>query len=277
MHNYCFFGNKIMLSDDAKVSVYDIGLLRGYGIYEGITTFNKRPFRLDDHLDRFERSARALRLKIPCSRKKIAEILDELISRHDYKRMNFRMILTGGPAEGGLYYDEATPTFYILAEEWKPFDRKLYEEGASLMTYEHERLLPEMKTINYITAVSLQSERKRRGAVEILFTSKGNVLEASTSNFFLFKGDILVTPGDGILSGITRKVVLELARGHFAIEERPVAVMELKEADEAFISASYKDIMPIVEIDGRKIGAGSVGVNTKKIMDLFADYTKKYS
>ncbi|MEK9184599.1 MAG: aminotransferase class IV [Patescibacteria group bacterium] len=261
---------------DAKVSIEDIGLLRGYGIYAGITTANNKPFRLDDHLDQFEQSAKTLNLKVPYSREKIAIILKELIKKHKFKRTNFRLILTGGKMEGGIFYDEKEPTFYILAEEWKSLPREIYEKGASLVTFEHRRMLPEIKTINYITAVSLQNYRKKHNALEILFTSKSNVLEASMSNFFMFKGDTLVTPKDGIFCGITRKVIFELARKYFKIEEREIKMNEALNADEVFITGSFKDIVPIIKIDNKKIGDGKVRDNTKKIMKLFKDYAKIY-
>ncbi|MSR71503.1 MAG: amino acid aminotransferase [Candidatus Taylorbacteria bacterium] len=276
MIKYCFLNDKIIPLDEAKVSVEDIGLLRGYGIYEGITTFNNKLFRLEDHLERFEKSAKALGLKIPYSREKIAEILNELVKKHGFSRTNLRIILTGGVAEGGIYYNEATPTFYVLAEEWKSLPTELYEQGASLITHEYLRTLPEMKTVNYIIAVSLQQERKKKNAIEILFTSESKALEAATSNFFMIKDNVLITPKDNVLYGITRKVVLELARDSFVIEEREVSLKELADADEVFITASYKNIVPIVEIDGKKVSNGKVGGGTQKIMKLFNDYTKQF-
>lgn len=273
---YCFLNDKIMSVEDAKVSVEDIGLLRGYGIYAGVTTANDKPFRLDDHLDQFEQSAKTLNLKVPYSREKIAEILEELIEKHGFKRTNFRLILTGGKMERGIFYDQKNPTFYIITEEWKSLSREMYEKGASLVTFEHQRMLPEIKTTNYITTVSLQNYRKKHNALEILFVSKDNVLEASMSNFFMFKNNILVTPKDGIFCGITRKVILELAQKCFKVEERTIEVGEALNADEVFITGSFKDIVPIVKIDEKKIGNGKVGDNTKKIMKLFDDYAKQF-
>ncbi|MCR4334216.1 MAG: aminotransferase class IV [Patescibacteria group bacterium] len=265
-----------MPTEEAKVSIEDIGLLRGYGIYAGITTANSKPFRLDDHFDQFEKSAKTLNLKIPYSRKKIAEVLEELIKKHNFKRTNFRLILTGGKTEKGVCYHKEKPTFYILAEEWKSLPKKIYTEGASLVTFEHQRLLPEIKTINYIRAISLQDYREKHNAIEVLFTSKDKVLEASMSNFFMFKSDKLITSKESIFQGITRKVILELAQKHFKIEERLVSVKEVTNADEIFITGSFKDIVPIISIDNKKIGSSSVGVGTKKMMKLFNDYTKSF-
>ncbi len=276
MQPYCYLNGEIIPLDQAKVSVTDIGMMRGYGIYEGITTANNKPFYLEEHLDRFERSAKALGLRIPLSRARIAEILNELVKKNGYRRTNFRVILTGGPAEGGVNFNPETPTFYIVTEEHHRLPEETYTNGASLIRREHLRFLPEIKTINYINAVRLQPERKQAGAIEILFTYQGRVLEAATSNLFIFKGDRLITPKKDVLIGITRNIVLDLAKNHFKIEEHDILESELAEASEVFISASYKDIVPIIRIDDLKIGGGKVGKNTKQILALFGNLIKNY-
>jgi branched-chain amino acid aminotransferase len=148
------------------------------------------------------------------------------------------------------------------------------------MVHEHMRPFFESKTTNYITAVHLQEKRKKAGAIEILYTYKGSILECTTSNFFIFKGNILITPKDMVLIGITRNFVLKLAKkAGFVIEERPIRQEELAEATEAFITSTNKDILPIVQVADQKIGMGTtkgkVGENTKRLMELFAQETAK--
>jgi branched-subunit amino acid aminotransferase/4-amino-4-deoxychorismate lyase len=132
--------------------------------------------------------------------------------------------------------------------------------------------MPEIKTTNYIRAVNLQSLMKEQGALEILYTHDDEVLECATSNFFLVKDNVLITPAEGVLEGITRKIVLELAEGDYKIERRKVAKADLGLADEIFITSSFKDIVPIVKIDDFAIGDGKVGPVTRDLMDKFAKY-----
>lgn len=272
MNQYCFLNGEIKPIEDAKVSVLDIGLLRGYGIYDGIAGINGKPFRFADHWARFLSGAHILNLNVPITedgaKKKIEELLEK---NHGSKRANIRMILTGGNTIGGIEYDFEKPTFYILTEEWESLPKDYYEEGAKLITYRHVRELPEYKTINYIRAVNLQNYRKEEKAVEILFVKDGEVLECSTSNVFLVKDGKLITPAENILKGITRKVVLEIAsKSGLVIEERIVMEEELKSADEVFITSSFKDIVPIVKIDDFEVGDGKVGEITMDLMKRFA-------
>jgi branched-chain amino acid aminotransferase len=271
MNQYCFLNGEIIPVEDAKVSVLDIGLLRGYGIYDGIAGIKGKPFRFPDHWTRFLSGAHILNLNIPITedgaKKKIEELLEK---NHGDKRANIRLILTGGNTIGGIEYDFEKPTFYIVTEEWESLPNEYYEEGAKLITYPHMRELPEYKTINYIRAVNLQNYRKEEKAVEILFVNDGEVLECSTSNVFLVKSGKLITPAENILKGITRKVVLEIAsKSGLSIEERIVTEEELKSADEVFITSSFKDIVPIVKIDDFEVGDGKVGQITIDLMKKF--------
>ncbi len=273
--NYCYLNGKILPVQDAMVSVYDIGLLRGYGIYEGITTYKNKPFRLADHLARFRSSAKELDLAIPSSDEEIEKAVLSLVEKNGFERTNLRVILTGGNTISGIEFDADKPTFYILAEEYKSLPSKLYTSGASLITHEHQRALPEYKTINYITAVQVQKERKAKGAIEVLYVSDGQVLEAATSNIFIIKDGVVITPKNNVLVGITRKVVIEVAQKKYKVIEREVTITDLLYADEVFLTASYKEIVPIVEIDGKRIAQGSVGKVTLVLMKDFQEYTEK--
>jgi|SRR3989344_1106762 len=274
----CYLNGKLVPVSRAKISINDIGLLRGFGIYEAITTCNRRPFMLSDHLKRFRRSTDRMTLKIPVSNKKIEQALDRLIA-HNVKKGKeavVRMVVTGGTAKGGIEFDHATPTFYILVEELVPLDKKYYSNGSSLTVHEFQRQFPEIKTTNYIQAVLLQAKRRRAGALEILYVANGKVLECATSNFFIVKHGVLITAKKNILEGITRKVTRGVSRPHFAIEEREVSVDEMYNADEAFLTSSFKGVVPVVKVGKRKIGNGSVGPVTKRVMELFDDFAQNY-
>lgn len=274
MEPVCYLNGAIIPVHEAKVSVYDIGLLRGFGIYEALRTFGRKPFMLFDHFARMRRSAGSMKLKVPVSDEKMTSIIDELITRNvpAGKEAIARFILTGGPAIGGIEYG-TEPTFYILVEELPLPPAEVFEKGCSLIMHEHERPFSESKTTNYIQAVLLQDERKHAGALEILYTWRRNVLECATSNFFIIKDGKIITAKEGVLGGITRKVVIDIARKTFPLEERDVSVQEMYAADEAFLTSSFKDIVPVVRVGDKTIGSGMPGPVTKKVMQLFRDFT----
>jgi len=275
MQEYCFLNGKILPTAEAKIGVEDIGLLRGYGIYDGLAVIKGEPFRFADHWNRFLSGAHILNLNVPVTEEKAEKVIKELAVKNGYtERANVRIILTGGKTIGGIEYDFENPTFYILVEKWESLPQVLYEKGARLITYKHMRELPEYKTTNYIRAVVLQNFRKEEKAVEILYINDGEVLECATSNIFIVKNKSVITPAENMLKGITRKVVLELAQNKYKIEERVVNEEELKTADEVFITSSFKDIVPIVKIDDFEVADGKIGPVSKDLMERFAETTR---
>jgi len=281
MNEYCFLNGKILPIAEAKVGLKDIGLLRGYGIYDGLTALGGKPFRFVDHWNRLISGAHILDLNIPITEEKAEKVIIELLEKNGFgqstnQRANVRIILTGGETVNGIEYDFENPTLYILTEIWESLPKDFYENGSKLVTYRHMRELPEYKTTNYIRAVNLQNWRKEEKAIEILYVYDNQVLECATSNIFIVKdlpaqaGKTLITADENILKGITRKVVLELAEGKYKIEERIVGEDELKTADEVFITSSFKDIVPIVRIDDFEVAGGKVGLVTKDLMERFA-------
>ncbi len=273
MQQYCFLNGKIIPIEEAKVSVLDIGLLRGYGVYDGIPAFLGKPFRFSDHWNRFVDGAHTLGLNIPVTEEKAEKIVIELLEKNGMNvRANVRFILTGGNTINGIEYDFENPTFYIITERWDKLPDELYVNGGKLITYRNVRELPESKTTNYIKAVNLQQFKKEEKAIEILYVYDGEVLECATSNVFIVKDKTLITPAENVLKGITRKVILELASDTYKIEERIVYQDELKTADEVFISSSFKDIVPIVKIDDFEVANGQVGDVTKDLMFRYKAY-----
>ena len=225
MTDFCYLNGEIVPLAEAKVSVNDIGMLRGFGIYEGLVTHNRKPFMLKDHLERFHRSAEMMMLKVPATDAEIEKAINELVSRNvpEGKEALIRFILTGGPTAGVIEYDYETPTFYMLATEFVPLEERYLREGCSIATVDYRRELAEIKSINYIKAVLLQKARKELGALEMVYVKDGVVYEGLGSNIFIVKDGTLITPKEGIVYGITRKAVLDLARPSFPIEERQVS------------------------------------------------------
>ena len=272
---YCYLNGKITPINKAFIHVTDIGFLRGYGVTDFLRTYNGRSFLLREHYDRLKNSAKILDLKLSMSFKKFDEIISNLIKKNGFKESIIKIILTGGNSKDGMSFNSST--FCILVDELKIKPDSNHKKGGSIITLDYKRVYPEAKTTNYISAVKIyNSVLKKKNLSEILYIIDGNVLEGSRSNFFLFKKDKLVTAKDGILKGETRNTTLKLAKKMFIVEERVVTQKDLKEATEAFMTGTVKEILPIVKIDGKKIGDGKVGKNTKQLMQIFSDFVSSH-
>jgi branched-chain amino acid aminotransferase len=254
---------------EATLSLNDVGVLRGYSVFEALRTYNRRPFHLDEHLDRLYRSAELIELAVPYTRSEIAAIVQEIIARNQYRHAAIRILVTGGESEDGLM-PSGKPGLAALITPLGERDMERFARGVKLITTRLQRVTPEAKTANYVAAIRALKEAQGRDASDALFVDEhGHVLEATRSNFFVFRGDTLVTPRAGILLGITRNVVLALAAGRFPIEERPILLDELPRVDEAFITSSSREITPVVQIDDLTIGGGRPGPRTYELEQRF--------
>ncbi len=270
-----YIGGQWVHPDNAAISINDVAVLRGYSVFESLRTYDRRPFHLDQHLTRLYRSARLIEMEIPWSREQIAEVIREIIARNTYRHAAIRLLVTGGESEHGIL-PSGKPLLVVLITPLGERDMERFAQGCKLITTKLQRNSPEAKTTNYIAAVRALKEAVRRDAADALFVNeREHVLEATRSNFFIFRGDTLVTPRRGILIGVTRNVVLELARSSFAVEERPILLKELALCDEAFITSSAKEITPIVQIDDLIIGDGKLGLRTYELEQRFIEMVKR--
>lgn len=274
MNQICFVDGKILRGDEACVPVDDLGLQRGYAVFDYARVYKGKPFHIGDHLARFRRSAAALHLTVPRSDAEIIDIARTLVGELGLEDQGIRMILTGGSSHAPTLLENAR--LIVIAEELPRYPAVVYEKGVKLVTCEFERDLPYVKTTNYVTAFRLTSFKKEKGAFEILYSWQGKLLECARDNFFIFRGDTLVTAKNDVLDGITRKVVLEVVRGRFAVEERDLYATELETADEAFLASTSKQVVPVVKVDDRRIGNGSPGERTRAVMRLFDEYVERY-
>lgn len=270
-----YVGGQWVHPQEAVLSVNDITVLRGYSVFESLRTYDRRPFHLDKHLDRLYHSAELIEMEIPWPREHIIDVVREIIERNPYRHAALRLLVTGGESEDGIL-PSGPPKLIVMITALGERDMERFTRGYKLITSSLQRVSPEAKTTNYIAAVRALKEAALRGANDALFVNEqGHVLEATRSNFFIFLGDTLVTPRDGVLIGITRNVVLELARGRFAIEERPILMTELFSADEAFVTSSSREVTPVVRIDELVIGDGKPGPRTYELEQRFIEMVER--
>lgn len=257
--------------DQASISLNDIAVLRGYSAFEALRTYDRSPFHLPEHMERLYRSAALIDLEVPHTREEITRVVQEIVARNPYRHASVRMLVTGGESEDGVLA-VGLPRLIVMISPLGERDMERFTRGYYLITTRLQRESPEAKTSNYTAAVRALKEAARRGADDALFVNKrGHVQEATRSNFFIFHDQTLVTPRDEVLIGITRNVVLDLARGRFPIEERPILLEELAQANEAFITSSSKEIVPVVRIDDLVIGNGRPGPRTAELEQHFIE------
>jgi len=273
--NTLYLNGKYLPSKKGFISVNDIGFLRNYGVFDYLRTYNGRPFLLKEHLARFRNSAKSLGLYVPKTDQQIAAIISKLLNKNHLAEASIRMVLSGGELVGALEYDQGNPTFAVIVKPYHDLPKDLYEKGVKLVTYEHQRIFPEAKTLNYLTAVKLQPWCKKEKAFEVLYTYKGQVLECTTSNFFGIVKNTIVTPKKNVLSGTVRNFIVDLARKKFKVVERPVRVSEISKFSESFITGTNKEVLPVVMIDRQKIGNGKVGPMAKQLREIFRDVACK--
>ncbi|HLQ10996.1 MAG TPA: aminotransferase class IV [Ktedonobacteraceae bacterium] len=272
---YWYVGGRWVHPHEAVISINDIAVLRGYSAFEALRTYDRRPFHLDEHLKRLYRSAELIELKIPWPTTFIADVINETIGRNSYRHATIRLLVTGGESEDSIT-PTGQPTLVVMIAALGERDMQRFARGIKLITTRLRREAPEAKTTNYMAAVRALKEAARRDAADALFVNEsGHVLEGTRSNFFIFRGDTLVTPREGVLYGITRNVVLELARGRFTSEERPILFDELRLTEEAFTTSSSKEITPAVQIDDLLIGNGKPGPRTYQLEQRFIELIER--
>jgi branched-chain amino acid aminotransferase len=268
-HALWYVDGRWLHPNEATVSLNDVAVLRGYSAFEALRTYDRRPFHLHDHVERLYHSAALIELHLPYARKFIDDLVYEAIERNPYRHAAIRLLVTGGESEDGVL-PAGKPVLAVMITPLGARDMERFAKGVKLITSYLQRSMPEAKTSNYVAAIRALKEAARRDASDALFVNEhDHVLEGTRSNFFVFHGDTLVTPGVGVLLGVTRKVVLDLAEGRFPIEERPILLSELPEVDEAFITSSSKEITPVVRIDDVVIGDGKPGPRTYELEQRF--------
>ena len=262
-----YFNGEILPIDSPVFKTNDLGLLRGFGLFDYFRTYNGVPFRWDDYWQRFENSARLLKLTLPVMQQETEKVLADLHALSGEQEVAFRFVLTGGYAPDSV--NVVQPNFLIRTEALPQDNPAGRLKGIKVLPYDYVRDLPEVKTTNYVHMVLMADEMRRQQAADLLFHKEGEISELTRSNIFIFQGDKLITSDRNILKGITRKVVMELARPHFEVEIRPVMYKEVIMADEVFTTSTTKWVMPVVQIGDLPVGSGESGKRTLFLQQLF--------
>jgi branched-chain amino acid aminotransferase len=271
MANFVYYVNgQFLPAEQASIGLNDLGFVRGYGIFDLLRTYGPVPFRLGDHLERLAHSAEQIELALPRPPAAIEQLVHATLARNGHPNdVTIRIVVTGGPSASFLM-PEDNPTLLVMIAPINLPNPVLYQTGAALISVQVERWMPTVKSLNYATAVVCLRKARKAGAVEALYRSHdGTLSECMTSNFFAFKDGRLITAEQGVLDGVTRKVALEVAEDAFEIEYRNLDYGELSGVDEAFITSTTKEVMPIVRVDEVQIGGGQVGPCTQRMMELF--------
>ncbi|MDD2866021.1 MAG: branched-chain-amino-acid transaminase [Candidatus Omnitrophota bacterium] len=280
-----YFNGKLIKKEDAKVSVFDHGLLYGDGVFEGIRSYNCLVFKLREHIDRLYASAQGISLKVPMEKKQMEKAIIDTLKANKLKDAYIRAVVTRG--EGDLGLDPRNcrrPTVFIITDKIALYPAELYHKGLKIVTVPTRRNIPEalnpqIKSLNYLNNILGKIEAINAGAPEaVMLDQNGYVTECTGDNIFMVKDKVLVTPpvSVGVLNGITRGAVLEVAaKAGLKACERMVTRFELYIADELFLTGTAAELIPVVMIDGRQIGTGAVGKHTSALINEFRKVTKK--
>lgn len=284
MHLEVYIDGQYYPKENAKVSVYDHGLLYGDGIFEGIRAYNGRVFRFDEHLVRLYESAKSLHLEIPVNIDEMRELVLETLRRNKLNDSYIRLIVTRGSGDLGLDPRKcARATVICITDTIKLYPADAYENGLRIITASTRKnppdcLSPRIKSLNYLNNILAKMEAIGVGLSESLMLDKNGFLtECTSENIFLIKKGVIYTPTSvvGILEGVTRSVVMELAgKEKVDVQMAFLTPHDLYTADEAFVTGTGAEVLPVVEVDGRKIGDGRVGSMTRLLLKRFRELTR---
>ncbi len=274
-----YLDGKFVDEADAKISVFDHGLLYGDGVFEGIRLYNGNVFRLDEHLERLEYSAKAIMLKMPLSRKEFSDAVCETCRQNDLKDGYIRLVVTRGVGDLGLSpWMCPEPSSFIIASKISLYPQEYYDNGLAIVTVPTRRinsaaLPPTVKSLNYLNNILGKIEAKQFGALEaIMLNDQGLVAECTADNIFIVHKGEIITPASsqGALRGITRGTIFDIAEElGVPMREMDMTRYDIWCADECFLSGSAAEVVPVSKLDGREIGNGKPGPITQQLLASF--------
>ena len=280
-----YLNGKLVPKEEAKVSVFDHGFLYGDGVFEGIRIYNGRIFKLKEHIERLYASAHAIDLKPPLTQEELLQATVETVRANNLGDGYIRIVISRGEGDLGLDPKKCpNPTVVIIADKIAIYPEEVYKKGMKIITVSTRRnspqaLNPNIKSLNYLNNILAKIEANRANVPEaIMLSIEGYVAEATGDNIFIVKNKTLITPPLhlGVLPGITRQTVIELAKERGIItEEKHFTLYDVYTADECFLTGTAAEIVPVVEVDGREINGGVPGEITLLLMKDFHEYVKK--
>jgi branched-chain amino acid aminotransferase len=278
-----YLDGKLVDKEKAVVSVFDHGLLYGDGVFEGIRTYDCLVFRLKEHIDRLYRSAAAIELEIPMAKDALAGAVVATLKANSLSNAYIRLVVTRGAGDLGLDPRKCkVPTVFIIADRIALYPQEYYRKGLSIITARTRRidpkaLDPRIKSLNYLNNILAKIEAIKAGTEEaIMLTYDGRVAECTGDNVFIVKKGELITPPVkvGALEGITRDAVIGIAAGQkMPFSEKPLVIEDIYSADEAFLTGTAAELIPVVMVDKKPIGAGAPGPVTQKLTAEFRKLT----
>lgn len=279
-----YLDGKLVEKEDAKISVFDHGLLYGDGVFEGIRSYDCLVFKLKEHIDRLYSSAQAIVLKIPLTKEEMIKAVITTLKANKLSDAYIRVVVTRGVGDLGLDPRKCKmPTIFIITDKIVLYPKELYQKGLSIVTVPTPRNLPEalnpqIKSLNYLNNILAKIEAINFNAEEALMLNQnGYVAECTGDNVFMIKGKTVITPPTsiGALAGITRQTVLDLSpKLKLKTEEKVITRYDLFNADEVFLTGTAAEIIPVVSIDRRIIGSGKPGSITLDLIKEFRKATK---
>lgn len=279
-----YLNGEFVPEEKAVVSVFDHGLLYGDGVFEGIRAYNNRVFRLREHLERLYESAKSIMLNIPLTIDEMQEVVLETLRRNNLRDAYIRLVVTRGKGDLGLDPRKCPePTVFCIASSIQLYPEELYEKGLEVITVPtprnyNEAVNPRIKSLNYLNNILAKIEANLAGTLEaIMLNSQGYVAEATGDNVFVVKKGVLITPPKyaGILEGITRNAVIELARKRgIEVREELFTRHDLYIADEIFLTGTAAELIPVIKVDGRVIGTGKPGPVFHQLLEDFHVLTR---
>jgi branched-chain amino acid aminotransferase len=272
--------------EEAKISVFDHGLLYGDGVFEGLRSYGGTVFHMADHIERLFESAKAIRMQIPLSHEEMADAVNQTIKANKIKDGYVRLIVTRGSGTLGLDPTRCSvPQVIIIADSIMLYPEEYYEHGLEIITSSVIRnhpaaLSPRIKSLNYLNNILAKIEGLKAGCIEALMLNhKGEVAECTGDNIFLVKRGVLLTPSldAGILDGVTRDVVIQLAKQQgIEVHETGLTKHDVYIADECFLTGTAAEVIPVVRVDDRQIGDGKPGPVTRDLKKRFAEYARSF-
>lgn len=272
-----YVDGKFVPSDKAVIPVDDLSILRGYGVCDIMRTYKGKPYFLDEHILRLKKSAINVGLSLPFSQTEIKKIILKTLDHNpDIDEANIRIVLTGGSSYD-FFTPMENPRLIVMVTPIQKLPESWYSNGIKTITIRQDRQVPDAKVTSYIQAALALKKAKTQGAVEAIYVNgKNEALEGTTSNLFAFFKDRLVTPDHGVLHGITRKLILSLGHRLFTVEEKPLKLEDLLNANEVFITGTNKGVVPVIQVDDKIIGNGKPGKNTQTLLQALEQHAHEF-